>query len=648
MSRGPRTGRWLWVIALAAGLLGACERSREGAPTPEADAWPELAAVPHPDLSSVEEGPRRSLEGRRRELQDLRSKRETPPEQLARAFGSMGDLYQAYELPVAAEACYENARSLQPKESRWAYAHGLLQASSGRPEEAAASFEEASRLAPDDAAARIHRGEALLSVGRADDALEEFEAAGAVQAFEAVALYGQGRALAALGRDEEAVESYERTRELAPKAGVLRYPLARSLQKLGRGEEARAVLAGSSSGAVPFPDPVAEEIRDLAVGSAALAARGGEALMAGDLKISESFYRKAVTADPANIEARRNLAVVLLRAGRPGEAAETLEAARRLAPDNALVAFDLANARLSNGDAEGAISGFERALALSPDLEAAHFNLANVEMQLQRWGEAEAHLRRTLELSPENLQASYLLAMARYQQGHADEGLDGLKQVLATDPAMTAARMSLASIFARSGRLEEARQQYVALIGQQGVPDAERADAYTQLAGLSLRRRATAEAESQLEKALELKPGDESASATLVELLNRQGRTREARQVLDTWVTAAPGSAAAQLALAQTRIAGGELAAAKQGLEETLERIPGDPSLTHALARLLATAPEGALRDGARALVLAQQAYLAERSLERAETIAMAMAESGDFTSAVRWQQGLLEQARKM
>ena len=416
------------------------------------DAWPNLLKIPHPDLSSAETSARRSLEEQRRALQDLRSNSQTPPSRLAEAFGRMGDFYQAYELAEAADACYENARSLQEDEFRWHYAQGLLQAETGHLKKAEARFRDASSLRPRDGAAALRRGEALLSLGRPEEALQSFDTAQEISpAYEAAALLGIGRAQAALGLSKDAVGSFQKVLELLPEAGVVRYPLARALQKLGRTQEAQTVLAGSSAGSVSFPDPIAEEIRDLAAGSAALVARGGEALVAGRLERAEALYRQAMVADPSNIEARRNLAVTLTRAGRPGDAAQILEAALRLDPNHALTSFDLANARLATGDLEGAVASFQRALAAAPDLEAAHFNLANAHMQAQSWTQAEESLRQVLELSPENLQASYLLAMSRFQQGQTQEGLQGLRQVLIQDPSMTAARMSLASILAQTG-----------------------------------------------------------------------------------------------------------------------------------------------------------------------------------------------------
>ena len=62
---------------------------------------------------------------------------------------------------------------------------------------------------------------------------------------------------------------------------------------------------------------------------------------------------------------------------------------------------------------------------------------------------------------------------------------------------------------------------------------------------------------------------------------------------------------------------------------------------------MLVTAPDPALRDGARALQLADGVFRALDSLEHGETVAMALAESGRFDDAARFQERLLARVRQ-
>jgi hypothetical protein len=65
--------------------------------------------------------------------------------------------------------------------------------------------------------------------------------------------------------------------------------------------------------------------------------------------------------------------------------------------------------------------------------------------------------------------------------------------------------------------------------------------------------------------------------------------------------------------------------------------------LTYPLARLLATSPVAGVRDGERALRLAEQLFAQFNSLEHAEVLAMAQAEVGRFEDAAALQRNAVE-----
>ena len=91
----------------------------------------------------------------------------------------------------------------------------------------------------------------------------------------------------------------------------------------------------------------------------------------------------------------------------------------------------------------------------------------------------------------------------------------------------------------------------------------------------------------------------------------------------------------------------GRYAEARRTLDETSARFPGDVATRHLLARLLAVSPDDAVRDGARAVELAQSVVDEQPALDHLETLAMAMAEAGRFDDAVTWQQRALEAERQ-
>ena len=69
-------------------------------------------------------------------------------------------------------------------------------------------------------------------------------------------------------------------------------------------------------------------------------------------------------------------------------------------------------------------------------------------------------------------------------------------------------------------------------------------------------------------------------------------------------------------------------------LTDAMTRHPDQPMVAEALARLLAAAPDVRVRDGRRALTLVEELLKQHQTLERGETLAMSLAEVGQYEQA--------------
>jgi hypothetical protein len=69
--------------------------------------------------------------------------------------------------------------------------------------------------------------------------------------------------------------------------------------------------------------------------------------------------------------------------------------------------------------------------------------------------------------------------------------------------------------------------------------------------------------------------------------------------------------------------------------------------LAHTLARLLAAAPDGQARDGERSMALIQELFKTNKSTDLGETMAMALAELGEYEKAAAIQRGVMAAAEK-
>jgi hypothetical protein len=74
---------------------------------------------------------------------------------------------------------------------------------------------------------------------------------------------------------------------------------------------------------------------------------------------------------------------------------------------------------------------------------------------------------------------------------------------------------------------------------------------------------------------------------------------------------------------------------------------PDRPQFAHALARVLAAAPDDRVRDGERAVSLVRELFKSDRTIDMGETMAMAMAEVGDYRNAAGIQRGIIDAARR-
>ncbi len=127
------------------------------------------------------------------------------------------------------------------------------------------------------------------------------------------------------------------------------------------------------------------------------------------------------------------------------------------------------------------------------------------------------------------------------------------------------------------------------------------------------------------------------ASGYLGLSLVRLGRPKDAVAPLEAALELRPDGHEVRIALAEALVKSGRDAAALATLRRGLERTPQAGVLAIALGRLLATSADPAVRDGARALELAEQlaAATGRRHVEVLEVLACAYAENDRFGEAV-------------
>jgi tetratricopeptide (TPR) repeat protein len=155
------------------------------------------------------------------------------------------------------------------------------------------------------------------------------------------------------------------------------------------------------------------------------------------------------------------------------------------------------------------------------------------------------------------------------------------------------------------------------------------------------------EALSRYADAVKYDPGYVQARVRLGDSLRRSGRLQESLSEFEQALKIDPRVAEAIFGYAVTLARLGRYAEARDQLIEGMKLEPTRMAFSHALARLLAAAPDEKVRDGRRALTLAQQLLKRERSVAIGETMAMAYAELGQFNQAASLERELMAAAKQ-
>jgi tetratricopeptide (TPR) repeat protein len=169
-----------------------------------------------------------------------------------------------------------------------------------------------------------------------------------------------------------------------------------------------------------------------------------------------------------------------------------------------------------------------------------------------------------------------------------------------------------------------------------------KANAHYNLAVLLARQNKHEQAITHLRSALDVEPGDQSARFLLAQELNKSGRADEA---LAEYARVEPGNEAALLEQVRLLYRKGQLKQALDRLEKGHEQYPQRGRTVVMLAYLLAASPQLELRNGVRALELAERVYSATRAAQHGALVALALAELGHCSEASEWQRRMIAAA---
>jgi tetratricopeptide (TPR) repeat protein len=376
-------------------------------------------------------------------------------------------------------------------------------------------------------------------------------------------------------------------------------------------------------------------------------------------KITEAIptYEQACRLQPANVACLTNLGKVYLDNNEATKAQEVLTRAVTLNPKAAAAHDGLGQVASAQGRFQDAIRHFEIALTLVPAASRLHYPLALAYQRLNNPEKAAFHMERrgtvgvkvadSFTEQLEGLIRGERVALVRgrlaFQAGQYADAAAEFKKALEAEPQSVTARVNLATTLVQIGDGTAAVAQLQEALWLQP----NHGGAHYNLAVLLAQHQRLPEAIRHFRAALVADPNDLQAHRQVADALHQLGQDEEA---LMHYMKVTDGNPQDELALrwtAELLARLGNFAVARQRLEDAHQKFPDRGRTAHALARLLATCPDPMLRDGKRALELAQRVFAADHAAQHAETVALALAEVGQCEEASKWQHALVTAAEK-
>ncbi len=278
-------------------------------------------------------------------------------------------------------------------------------------------------------------------------------------------------------------------------------------------------------------------------------------------------------------------------------------------PDKPANWFNRGSAYYGAGRHRDAIRDFTEVIEINPDSGRAWYSRGYAHLRIGAAGQAVADFDQAIFFNPRLASAWSGRGMAQMAAGKYDRAVADLDEAIRIDPKFIPARISRATAIRLNGELQQAVTEFDHILAL--APD--NADAWIGRGDVHLER-------GDIERAI----------------ADYDGAIRLDRRRAGLW----QGRGTAYLKK-------GDFGRALQDYDEALSLERDNAHWLNALAWLQATARESRLRDGAKAVTLAERAVrLDEANAFYRDTLAAAHAEAGHFIDAVREQERAVRMLR--
>jgi len=377
----------------------------------------------------------------------------------------------------------------------------------------------------------------------------------------------------------------------------------------------------------------------------------------GDLAKSRTLFERALELRPEDVDALVWLGNVYLLLGLPDSAETPFAKALSLEPGSVSARYGLGRVALARNDPRRAVTYLEEVLKLDPEAAGAHYPLSQAYNAIGETARANEHLRqrREREILPADPLMVELDTLVSSPQTYETMGIRALdrkdwtgaaavfRRGLELQPDSPSLKFRLATALNMMGDSKASESLFEEIV--RSSPDYFPAQ-YS--LGLTLQSKGRHnDAVERFSAAIKQRPDYSEARVALAASLRHLGRTEESLAQYEAVMRTDPRNTQAPAGYAMALVQLRRYQQAREFLVDGLNAHPGDPTLSHTLARLLAAAPDDRVRDGARAMTLVQALIKQGRTLELGETLAMTLAELGQFDQAASVQRDVLKGAER-
>ena len=387
----------------------------------------------------------------------------------------------------------------------------------------------------------------------------------------------------------------------------------------------------------------------------------------GDVARSITSFRRVLEIVPDDVPTLIWLGRMYLDQGQPDQAEQLFVHARQLAPREPAVLAGLGQSALARRDYDGAVSMFEEALSIDGSLASIHSPLAMAYRGLGDTAKADAHLkqwrnttilvpdpfRQELDLALQSGLSFELRGVSALEQRDFTAAAEFFRQGVDITPGTTtlgrSLRHKLGTALYLNGDIAGAVKWFeetIRLAPEHGI-DETAGKAHYSLGVLMASSGRGAEAVKHLSAAVRFSPNYVEAYIALGDAMRRAGRVEASMDPYREALRVSPKAADARFGYGMALVRLGRYREARDWFADAANRHPDRLDFQHALARLFAAAPDDLVRDGRRAKTIVEGLIAKQNTLDLGETLAMALAEQGQFADAVAIQRGVIDAARQ-